>query len=259
MILLVLAAALIAALVIEPFCVRLRRDVLPGPASLAGLKIAFVSDLHCQGEPSLFRIGSALSRLEREKPHLLILGGDYADAPDWAKKALALASAFDAPLGVFAVRGNHDYYYHLNKVLSDLPIRLLDNEGALVQYGEGTLLLAGLADYVRDTPNAESALKNSDQAHMTVLICHNPRAVREGAGQHADFALCGHTHGGQVTIFGLYSPLADRPLPAYKPQWLNHGGVPTLYSNGLGTTFLPIRFLAPPQIHIIETKAGESG
>mgnify|MGYP000927931029 CR=1 FL=1 len=260
MIVLAVAAVFLAALLIEPFCVRLRRDVIKGPASLAGLKIAFVSDLHCQGEPSLFRLSGALSRLAKERPDLLILGGDYADSPEFAAKALALASAFDAPLGVFAVRGNHDYYYNLNRVLSGLPIRLLDNEGAFVQYGEGRLLVAGLVDYLRDSPNGEAALKNSGGADMTILVSHNPRAVEQAvSGKGADFALCGHTHGGQATVFGLYSPLADRPLPFFNPQWQAVCGVPTLYSNGLGTTFLPIRFMAPPRIHIIEIAGKENG
>lgn len=260
MILLAAAAVFLAVLLIGPFCVRLKRHAVKGPASLSGLKIAFVSDLHCQGAPSLFRLSGALSRLAKEQPDLLILGGDYADLPEFAAKALVPASAFDAPLGVFAVRGNHDYYYNLDRVLSGLPIRLLDNEGAFVQYGEGRLLVAGLVDYLRDTPNGEAALKNSAGADMTVLVSHNPKAVREAVSKtRADLALCGHTHGGQVTVFGLYSPLADRPLPFFKLQWQDVCGVPTLYSNGLGTTFLPIRFMAPPQIHIIEIVNQENG
>lgn len=252
MILLVLAAALFAVCLIEPFCVQMKREFKKGPAALSGLKIAYLSDLHCQGAPSLFRVDRALSRLQKEKPDVLILGGDYADAPEWAIRALTLAAGFDAPLGVFAVRGNHDYYYHLDRVLKGLPVKLLDNEGAIVPYGEGKLLLAGLVDYIRDNPDADTALYQSDEADLTVLLSHNPRAVREVPHHCADFALCGHTHGGQITLFGLYSPLADRDLPSFKPQWLTINGIPTLYSNGLGTTFLPFRFMAPPQVHIIE-------
>ena len=258
MIVFLLAAALFAACLIEPFLVRKRRDVLPGPKGLSGLKIAFVSDLHCKGPLSLARIERALRRLQKEQPDLLILGGDYADEPRLAQSALTLAAGFDAPLGVFAVRGNHDYYYHLDRVLAGLPVRLLDNEGVLLRYGEGRLLLAGLADCNRDTPDAEAALKQRRQTDLTVLAAHNPRSLRNVPQNGAEFALCGHTHGGQITLFGLYSPLADRPLPAFRPQWLCVNGIPTLYSNGLGTTFLPLRFLAPPQVHIVEI-AGKDG
>lgn len=254
MMIFILAAALLAFGLLEPFFVQKRRDVLKGPKSLAGLKIAFLSDLHCKGAFSLFRAERALRRLQKERPDVLILGGDYADEPEWAKNALTLAAAFSAPLGVFAVRGNHDYYYNLDRVLKDLPVKLLDNEGVLLPCGGGKLLLSGLVDYNRDTPDATSALKKRQQADMTVLIAHNPRCLANVPQHGADFALCGHTHGGQITIFGLYSPLADRPLPGFSSQWLNRNGIPTLYSNGVGTTFLPLRFMAPPQIHIIEIR-----
>ncbi len=249
----VIAVFFFAVIFIEPFCVCLKKSEVKGPASLAGLKFAFVSDLHCQGKPSLSRAAKAVKRLGAQKPDILILGGDYADATHFASKALELCAAVEVPLGIYAVRGNHDYNYDLESSLSGLPIKLLDDEGVSVNYKGGVLHVAGLTDYQEGSPNGEAALKNSGKADFTVLVSHNPRAVKSAvSGNRVDLALCGHTHGGQVTLFGLYSPLADRPMPAFRSQWQDVVGVPTLYSNGLGTTLLPIRFMAHPQIHIIE-------
>lgn len=251
-ILLALFAAFLAVFLIEPFCVTLKREQIPGPSALSGLKIAFVSDLHAEGTLSVARIAKAAERVAAEQPDVIILGGDYADSTGFAKAALLPFAVLNPTLGVFAVAGNHDSYYNLQSVLADLPITLLDNSGRTLPFGQGTLYLAGVADHLQGAPDLAAALAANTGADMTVLVSHNPRAVRPVAGMTIDFALCGHTHGGQATIFGLYSPLADRAYPAFTPQWVDHGGIPTLYSNGLGTTFLPIRFMARPQIHMLE-------
>ena len=67
-----------------------------------------------------------------------------------------------------------------------------------------------------------------------------------------DVALAAHTHGGQVTLFGLWAPLVPSLYGnRYRTGWHDIAGTPTLVTNGVGTVGLPLRFFAPPQIHVI--------
>jgi predicted MPP superfamily phosphohydrolase len=75
-----------------------------------------------------------------------------------------------------------------------------------------------------------------------------------------DLALSGHTHGGQVTLFGLWAPiLPSRYGQRYSRGWLTEEGVPVLVTRGVATVGPPLRFFARPQLHVIELKRGPAG
>lgn len=251
--LVILACVCLIMALAEPHVVSLERNSLSAPAELAGMKIAFLSDVHVDSDGALKRLEKAVSRLNAEQPDLVLLGGDYADEDNWCKAAIAALEKLEAPLGVYAVLGNHDARCNAKAILLSSRLRLLENSKKELTYNGHTFYLCALADYL--TGEADRAhLRGLSPEDFVLLLCHNPRSLSALSQEQAalvDAALCGHTHGGQVTLFGLYSPLADRPLPGWLSQWRQVNGVNTLYSNGLGTTALPLRFFAPPQIHLI--------
>ena len=250
-----LLAAIAAILLVEPLILTTERKTLAAPEALSGLKIVFASDLHGGGPVSLSRIESLVKKINAEQPDVVLLGGDFADNESDAKNVFSRLSKLRAKSGVFAVRGNHDAPYDSARLMREAGITPCENAGYWVKYGDSRLRILGVDDYNTGTTDAVTALGDATEQDFTLLLCHNPLSLSEVAEQVGanaiDYALCGHTHGGQVTLLGLWSPLGDRAFPAYSSQWVDRSGITTLYSNGVGTTAPPIRFMAPPQYHVL--------
>ena len=264
LVLFLLVLCLLWALV-EPHIITLRRDELAYPAlppGLEGLKIAFVSDLHCDSRMARWRVERAAEKLARLAPDVVILGGDYANTQEGAALCFDALAGLRPKHGVYAVPGNHDARYQgLAGLLKQHGITPLVNGCARIETEAGTLALVGLDDFLTGSPDPQQALAQAEGANALLLIAHNPLGIAPAApylpAGSVAYALCGHTHGGQVTIFGLWGPLSERFCPAYAPLWAAEGGVPTLYSNGLGTTAIPLRFFALPQIHLLTLVSAE--
>ena len=250
-----LLAAIAAILLTEPLMLTTERKTLAAPEALSGLKLVYASDLHGGGSVSLRRIESLVKKINAEKPDIVLLGGDFADSAADAAEVFSRLSKLRASYGIFAVRGNHDASYDITTLMREAGITPCNNEGYWIKYGEGRLRILGVDDYIIGETDAVSALGDATEEDFTLLLCHNPLSVAKVAeqvgAQSIDYALCGHTHGGQVTFLGLWGPLGDRAFPAYSSQWVDKSGITTLYSNGIGTTALPIRFMAPPQYHVL--------
>ncbi len=97
---------------------------------------------------------------------------------------------------------------------------------------------------------------------FAILIAHNPDVLPEGlpsAPRAFDLALAGHTHGGQITLFGLWAPTTHSAYDQrFRSGWSEVDGTPVLVSRGTGSYGLPMRFFAPPQIHAILLRRGDS-
>jgi uncharacterized protein len=264
------AAALAWAGWIEPrrlVTVR-RRLELPGwPASLDGVRLGLLTDLHA-GAPHAGRhaIGRAVARLNEEAPDAIVLLGDYIDAhPLWGGRippediARELGALW-APNGVFAVLGNHDWKqagHRMWRALEDAGIEVLENRAARA----GGFYVAGLADLRCRRPDLPSTLAGVPDGAPVVLLSHDPD-VFPYVPERIALTLSGHLHGGQVAI-----PVVRRPaLPSRYGERYARGHVVEedrhLYvSSGLGTSGLPLRLLAPPEVVILELRgaAGSAG
>jgi predicted MPP superfamily phosphohydrolase len=258
------AAALAWAGWIEPrrlVTVRRRLELPRWPTSLDGVRLGLLSDVH-GGAPHAGpkAIARAVARLNEEAPDAMLLLGDYIDAhPLWGGRVPPAdiareLGALRAPLGVFAVLGNHDWKQtgdDMWRALSGAGIEVLENRSARA----GDFHVAGLADLRLRRPDLPTTLADVPPEAAVVLLSHDPD-VFPYVPDRVALTLSGHLHGGQVAI-----PVLRRPaLPSRYGERYARGHVVEedrhLYvSSGLGTSGLPLRFLAPPEVVILELRS----
>jgi uncharacterized protein len=242
-----------------------RRLELPNwPAALNGLRVGVLSDLHA-GAPhaGLPPIARAVERLNDEAPDLTVLLGDYIDAhwlwggriqPEPIARALA---GLQAPLGTFAVLGNHDWKHGGDRMWSALQnagIDVLENGAAKA----GDLYVAGLADLRCRRPDLPSALAGVPADAPVIVLAHDPDLFPYMPDRVA-LTLSGHTHGGQVAIPVLRRPaIPSRYGERYARGHVVEDGRHLYVTSGLGTSGLPVRLLAPPEVVVLELVAART-
>ena len=232
------------------------------PDTFDGKKIALITDIHHGTRLSYNLLDKIVRLTNRQSPDLILLGGDYANEyePKHLAECFAKLSELKAPLGVYAVLGNHDYWKPslMRKTMSDVGIELLEDDAVWLEEGNDRVLLVGVVDAWSTKPSFAGMQQELAESDFTVLLAHNPDCydlkVSNGR-ERIDLMLSGHTHGGQITVFGLYAPIktanAKYLAGRLKP---NDGRTTIIVSNGVGTNGLPVRFFARPQIVFVTLK-----
>lgn len=232
------------------------------PAALEGLRVALLTDFHAGGAGSLRRVRAAVRRAMAARPDLVALSGDFAadDAPGFGRVLDALAG-LAAPLGVYAVPGNHDHVVGIDRWRAQLDARpgitgLLNRAVTLVVRG-ARVCIAGVDDFYEGEPRLDF-LPPPGARDLTILLAHGPdQAERLRRGDDAvDLVLSGHTHGGQVRLPFLGALLRSARNPHLYDEGLRRRPWTQVYvSRGVGTVHLPIRFGARPEVSILELTA----
>lgn len=255
----------------EPFWLRVdeRTLIYPSlPQNFDGLRIAYISDIHLGLYYSNDRLDSLIAQISAEHPDLILLGGDYANDSDTAVEFFQSGPAFSAPLGVYAVPGNHDRvmpesnFPLLLQAMREAGVTPLCNAIAPIQIDGQFIYLAGIDDYAVGHPDIQGVAAATRASDFTIFLTHNPDAIpkaqkaRDSNGQTrwADLILSGHTHGGQVTVFGqraLFEDMNHETGERFRSGWKHEENADILISNGVGTSFLPVRFFARPELHLI--------
>jgi predicted MPP superfamily phosphohydrolase len=242
------------------------------PASLDGLRIVQLTDIHLGPWLSEGYVRRIVASANALSPDLLALTGDYVlHSPAYIEPVAGILAGLRAKVGIVGVLGNHDWREDgpaMRKVLAAAGVRMIDNDRCYVTPGrelrpESTetagLCLAGVGDLWTDRQLYDRALEGVPPAMPRLLLSHNPDVAEERAfvssGYRVDLMLSGHTHGGQIYIPGLGTPV----LPSHYGQKYASGLVrgpvcPVFVSCGLGTALLPIRVGVPPEIAVIELK-----
>jgi predicted MPP superfamily phosphohydrolase len=229
-------------------------------AELAGLRVVVIADLHA-GSPQIDarRIDAIVERVNREQVDLVALLGDYIDPAvalgEWIEpEAIAERLAgLTSRLGTYAVLGNHDWGHtgaRMGRALRDTGIELLENRAVAV--GGGAFWIAGLGDLMKRSADLDGTLAQVPGGAPTLLISHNPDVFPRVPPEVA-LTLSGHTHGGQVDIPWLRDKLTPSRYGArYTGGHIVEGGRHLYVSDGIGTSRLPVRFRAKPQIPVLE-------
>jgi predicted MPP superfamily phosphohydrolase len=234
------------------------------PKAFDGCRIALISDTHYK---SLFdeRGLPSLTRLLRElKPDILVMTGDYQEGCEYVQELFDSIAAVKPQLGTYAVLGNNDYERCTDEIRQSMAshhFHLLEQKCDTVVLNHQRLIFAGIENStatdeatvakIRHCPTL--SLKSSD---FVILLTHTPDYAELYDIAHTDLALAGHTHGGQVVIFGhapkVPSQFGERFLTGLK---YTSAGVPMIITNGIGTSQLPIRIGAPAEVVLITLHA----
>lgn len=248
----------------EPSSLRLSRYEVPdNPASLKGLRIAVIADLHAG---STFiderKIDRVVALTNAAGPDLILLTGDYVRSvpqilggrhipiPVIARHLKPLR----APLGVYAVIGNHDRWEDAGSVTAAfgaVGIKVLENQNVTLTTPRGSLHLAGIGDLYTKAHDPQQALAGLPADAPVLCFTHTPDLFPELPPACA-LTVTGHTHGGQVRL-----PFVGRPMvpsrfgQRYAAGALREGGKTLFVSTGIGTSMLPVRFGVPPEVSLL--------
>jgi predicted MPP superfamily phosphohydrolase len=238
------------------------------PAAFDGTSIVLLTDVHRSFYFTQKRVAGIVDQVNGLEPDLIVLGGDYIyGSEDYFASAFAELGRLEAPLGTFAVLGNHDYAHPGDDVNDPAPaiaaattagIQVLRNDGTWIERSGERFWLAGVSDQAQDDPEAGPALAGSGADDLVVMASHEPDFAEELEPDAVDLVLSGHTHGGQMTFFGLWAPfLPSEYGQRYRTGLVVNDVTTVVVSNGVGTIFPPFRFFARPQIVVITLEMAE--
>jgi len=231
------------------------------PAALDGLRIAALSDIHA-GAPHVdaAKLRLLVERTNAERPDFVALLGDYvikdvAGGRFMTAEAMSRElAALQAPLGVVAVLGNHDWWYdgpRVQKALVGAGFRVLENEAIALERGGRRFWVAGIADLWAGSPDPERALAAVPEDEPVLAITHNPDVFPHVPARVA-LTLAGHTHGGQVRLPFLGAPIVpSRFRQRYAVGLVEDEGRKIFVTPGIGTSIVPVRLGVPPEISVI--------
>jgi hypothetical protein len=234
---------------------------VPGLApELDGLRIAHLSDLHV-GMLTPKAWAQAWSRAANGlKPDVAVVTGDMVTSGvDFHDDIADALGELRAALGVYSSMGNHDYFGEGEPLISLLEgrgIRVLRNDGLVIERGGGKLWLAAIDDTWTRRDDLELALRDRPEGMTTVLLAHDPARFDQAADAGVELVLSGHTHGGQVAVPFLAKTLSLSSLAHPYNLGFYRRGRSTLYVHpGLGTTGPPIRLGAAPEVTLLVLRA----
>jgi uncharacterized protein len=226
------------------------------------LKIVLLSDLHV-GSPhnDIHNLTKVVAATNSIHPDLILLAGDFVIhevvggnfvEPEPIAHEL---KQLKAKLGVYAVLGNHDWWYSATRVRAAFQhngIALLENTAVQIQNGNCNFWLAGIGDFWMGKHNPLRALRGIPDSASVIAFTHNPDIFYELPDRIA-ITFAGHTHGGQVNL-----PLLGRMVvpsqygEKFAAGHISEAGRHMFVTTGIGTSILPVRFRVPPEIAVVE-------
>jgi uncharacterized protein len=252
---------------VEPNRLVVRQETLElqrWPNGLSGLKIAVLSDLHI-GSPFIDdpKVRLIVQRTNELQPDLIIILGDYVAGNGRGSHRVEpetfapLLKDLHAPLGVYSVLGNHDWWYNGLKVRSALEangIKVLEDQVAKIDVRGNPLWLVGLGDLWTRPQHIDQTIAEVPQDATIIALTHNPDIFPELPAR-VNLLLAGHTHGGQVR-FPLIGSVVEssRYGQRYEQGHVLENGHDLFVTTGIGTSIIPVRFGVPPEIVLLVVK-----
>lgn len=257
---------------LEPRALVVRTTTIPlagWPAEDNDLRVALLGDLHT-GSPwnGLDKLRDIVARTNAARPHLVLLLGDYLSGAPGGQRLSpeqigSVLGGLRAPLGVYAILGNHDYGFNGPRVrgaLSRAGVTVLEDEAVRLGGGSGApgadapFWLVGVTDLERAPHDLLAALAMVSDDAPVIVFMHNPDLFPEIPAR-VTLTLAAHTHGGQVRL-----PFVGRPIvpsiygQRYAAGHVVEDGRHLFVTTGLGTSIIPVRFLVPPVVDILELR-----
>ena len=227
------------------------------PKSLDNFKIGLLADFHRGLFVSDRDIEHVVEMMQKAKPDIICLVGDFVNGEaEYIEPLARVLSRLDAPMGVFAVLGNHDYWTDPKKiqsVLEQYKIPVLINRAVEIKTKVDSFFLAGLDDAWEGRPDCQKTLRNIPQNKMVLLIVHEPDYADAIARSNKwiPLQLSGHSHGGQVVIPFLGAPILPYMAKKYPAGLYRVDKARFVYtSRGVGTV-VPFRLNCRPEVNLL--------
>lgn len=227
------------------------------PKSFDNFKIIFISDLHKRLYTEPFKIKKVVEKINKQNPDLILLGGDYIN---YNKKETIIFSelkSLKSKYGVYGVYGNHDTWIGedvLKKYFEENNIKELNNNSYWIEKDGEKIKLGGIGDLWTSKQDLLKTTNDLEEKDYSVLISHNPDYIEEIKDNNKiDLVLSGHTHGGQINLFG-WTPLNPSRY-GYLKDLYQFENKQLYITRGIGEFFGPIRFLSMPEISEITLKS----
>ncbi|ORI20623.1 metallophosphoesterase [Rhodococcus sp. 1168] len=226
------------------------------PAEFDGLRVALVSDLHVGPARGESFVQKVVDDINAQAPDLILLDGDLIDGTvDLVGSDLGPLREYSAPLGVFGVSGNHEFYANDGgkwlDLWSTLGITVLRNDRQEVTRNGVSIDIAGINDATAPAPyepDLTVALEGRQSDRFVLLLAHQPKQAHEASEMGVDMQVSGHTHAGQIWPLRYLVPLQQPSV-----EGLDRIGGTTLFTTrGAGAWGPPVRVAAPPEISMLQ-------
>jgi uncharacterized protein len=219
------------------------------PAALAGLRIGMLTDVHRSRWVAHDDVAHAVDLLMRERPDLIVLGGDYVTWGDrrFVEPSAEALAPLTAPHGVFAILGNHDDDHDMPAALARNRVQVLKDARTRLVVHDETIDIIGIRFWTK-RPIDFAALTHGI-ADTSILLAHDPRRLTEAVNFRIPLVLSGHTHGGQV-VLPLIGAVAAEKFPIASGV-VQRDRTTMFVSRGLGTVYVPVRINCPPEVAVL--------
>jgi uncharacterized protein len=250
-------AATIDGLAITPRRLVASHHTFGHSASSDRLRIVQVSDLHVHGIGTLER--QLLEQLHDAQADLIVITGDSIDRANSLPLLDTLLAEFPTAPRRLAIMGNWEYksgagLRSMERTYERHGIELLVNRSVTLEHRGRTIRVTGLDDIMGGRPDAVAALQDARPVDQHLVLAHCPitrDSLQMPSGHPVSLVLSGHTHGGQVAPFGIATHVPPGS-GQYVAGWYCDGGPPMYVSRGIGTSLLPIRIGATPELVQLE-------
>lgn len=247
------------------------------PKSFDNIKVALASDIHSGLYVSTSYIKKMSYMIMTNKPDIILFVGDYIySAPRWfryynKKNIIKLNEGIkdlNAPLGKYAVMGNHDNYeskIDISNTFYSNNFKMLDNNIIFItNENKEYISIGGIGDFLTDEVKFDLAIKNVKTNDFNILLSHEPMfplkiVQKEGYNKFIDFFVAGHTHGLQISfvpmsLFERLNKNRNYPLTTIYGN-MKSENMKIYITSGVGAVLLPFRLFAYPEIVIVNLRS----
>nr|WP_185155770.1 metallophosphoesterase [Dysgonomonas sp. 521] len=236
------------------------------PDAFAGKKIIFISDIHSNKYFTSKDVAKLVERINERNPDIIVIGGDNTLKDSiYFRPFFREIKKLKSKYGVYTVLGNHDYWEDaklIQQSFINCGFNICDNQSYWIKEGNDSIKIGGVGEFWEDTQILDNTTDDIKPSDFCILLSHNPDYMEMMNSDLVDLMLSGHTHAGQITLFGLHAPIMPSTWhpeyiqtgQKYRYGWKEKGKTKLYVTSGIGMGGIPFRFFAQPEIVEITLK-----